>query len=123
MKNIGIKIKLLREQARISQSEFSHILGISQTTLSNIECGSTKSIDFLVMAKICCYFRKGIDYFLSETMAQELKPNSGKTADIPVKNNYLENMLEQVKQLVEEYKILKVENMQLKEQLISKKSL
>ena len=123
MKNIGIKIKLLREQARISQSEFSHILGISQTTLSNIECGSTRSIDFLVMAKICCYFGKGIDYFLTETLAHQLKPNIGKTAEIPINSNYMEHMLEQVKQLVEKYKILQLENTQLKEQLISKNSL
>ena len=34
---IGLKIKKLREQRKLTQPELAHRLGIAQTTLSNIE--------------------------------------------------------------------------------------
>ena len=50
---VGIKIKRLREQHKLSQPELAHKLGIAQTTLSNIESGQTQKIDFALMDKVC----------------------------------------------------------------------
>jgi transcriptional regulator with XRE-family HTH domain len=41
-------------------------LGISQTTLCNIECGRNKKVDFLLIDKICREFNVGFDCFLSK---------------------------------------------------------
>ena len=64
--DIGIKIKRLRENQKISQTELSAILGISQTKLCHIESSEDKSIDFVLMTKICRYFKLEFDYFLEE---------------------------------------------------------
>ena len=63
---IGIKIKRLREQKRLSQMELSTVLGISQTKLCHMESNVDKSIDFILMHKICLFFKVGFDYFLEE---------------------------------------------------------
>ena len=75
---IGIKIKRLREHKRLSQMELSTVLGISQTKLCHIESNVDKSIDFILMHKICRFFDVGFDYFLEEKRPPEFqshKPN------------------------------------------------
>ena len=47
--NIGFKIRKLRENKKMSQNELALQLGISQTTLHNIETGNSHKIDFLLM--------------------------------------------------------------------------
>jgi len=47
--SIGVKIKKLREYKKMSQNELALQLGISQTTLHNIETGNSHKIDFLLM--------------------------------------------------------------------------
>lgn len=64
--NIGIKAKKLRESNDLSQQELAHRLGISQTTLCNLESGNCKKIDFLLMVKICQEFDIAFDYFLKK---------------------------------------------------------
>jgi len=62
--DIGTKIKKLRDENHLSQSELAFQLGISQRTLHNIESGNSKKIDFLLMDKICQFFDKDFEYFL-----------------------------------------------------------
>jgi transcriptional regulator with XRE-family HTH domain len=64
--SIGVKIKRLRETFNFSQPELAHRLGISQTTLCNIESDKCKKIDFLLVVKVCQEFDVTIDYFLKE---------------------------------------------------------
>jgi transcriptional regulator with XRE-family HTH domain len=64
--NIGVRIKRLREVNSWSQPELAHRLGISQTTLCNIESSKFKKIDFLLMVKVCQEFEVSFDYFLEE---------------------------------------------------------
>ena len=63
---IGIRIKRLREINNLSQPELAHRLGISQTTLCNIESGKWKKIDFLLMVKVCREFDIEFDYFFKK---------------------------------------------------------
>lgn len=55
---VGIKIKRLREERKISQPELADLLGISQSTLSNIESESSQKIDFHLMEKFARYLTK-----------------------------------------------------------------
>ena len=61
---IGIKIKKLREGKKMSQMELAYILGISQSKLCHIESNEDKSIDFVLMHKVCQFFEVGFDFFL-----------------------------------------------------------
>ncbi|MFN4026197.1 MAG: helix-turn-helix domain-containing protein [Flavobacterium sp.] len=78
---IGIKIKKLREGKKMSQMELAYILGISQSKLCNIESNEDKSIDFVLMHKVCQFFEVGFDYFLDNSNNQPLK-NSNSLASI-----------------------------------------
>ena len=53
--SIGFKIKKLRENKNISQPELALLLDISQTKLSNIENGNTKSIDYVLMLSLIIF--------------------------------------------------------------------
>lgn len=67
---IGIKIKKLREAKKISQMELAHTLGISQSKLCTIESNEDKSIDFILMHKVCQFFGVGFDHFLEPTKTE-----------------------------------------------------
>jgi len=66
--DIGIKIKKLRENIKMSQSELARQLEISQATLHNIESGNFQKIDFLLMDKVCNIFDKDFSYFASDSV-------------------------------------------------------
>jgi transcriptional regulator with XRE-family HTH domain len=109
---IGIKIKRLREQKRLSQMELSTVLGISQTKLCHMESNVDKSIDFILMHKICLFFEVGFDYFLEEKSHPDFqfrKPNK----QIP-ENNWFESFPESI---VSQINSLMLDN-QLKEKQI-----
>ena len=64
MKNIGFKIKILRDKNSLSQERLAYHLDISQGCLCRIESGQTDKIDFLLMKKICELFGVSFEYFL-----------------------------------------------------------
>ena len=102
--NIGTKIKNLREDKHLSQSELAFELGVSQGTLHNIESGNSKKIDFLLMDKVCQFFDKDFDYFLDEKYVNNVHENNGQVGQHQnnVINNFPENFLEEFKKLVEQ---------------------
>ena len=89
---IGIKIKRLRERAKISQMELSTVLGISQTKLCNIESNEDKSIDFILMNKVCHYFKVGFNYFLEEISEFEDQKKNG-LSNSDWQNNFPERII------------------------------
>lgn len=96
MSEIGIKIKLLRENARLSQSALATELNISQTTLCNIESGATKAIDFALVDKLCRFFNKGFDFFLDSTSIHHTEINNGGIVGHnygTINNHFPENIL------------------------------
>ncbi len=64
--SIGTKIRRLRETNSLSQPELAYRIGISQTTLCNIEANKCKKIDFLLMVRVCQEFNVTFDYFLND---------------------------------------------------------
>lgn len=56
------RIKELREQANLKQSELADIIGISQQNLSKLERNDYTTVDPVIEAKIADYFSCSIDY-------------------------------------------------------------
>jgi transcriptional regulator with XRE-family HTH domain len=101
--DIGTKISILRRENKITQPELAYKLDISQTTLSEIESGKTKKIDFLLMHKVCEIFNVDFDYFLDDTTTNNVKKatncNIGctnGTVNNNVPEGILENMLKRI---------------------------
>ncbi|RZJ85746.1 MAG: XRE family transcriptional regulator [Chryseobacterium sp.] len=63
---IGTKIRKLRELHRISQPALALELEISQSTLCNIESGTTKKIDYLLVYQLCRLFEVDMHYFIDD---------------------------------------------------------
>ena len=58
-----MKLKFLREQANLSQSEFSKIFNISQNTYSNYETGKTQP-DLELLSKFADFYNVSLDYLI-----------------------------------------------------------
>ena len=103
MSSIGTKIRKLRESHAMSQGALSEKLGISQTTLHNIESGNSSKVDFLLMDKVCKVFKKDSDYFLDNNVVNNhIKENVGQICceNFTVNNHCSELLLEEVKKLI-----------------------
>jgi transcriptional regulator with XRE-family HTH domain len=101
--DIGTKIRKLREAKMLSQNDLALQLGISQTTLHNIEIGSSPKIDFLLMDKISRIFDKSLEYFLEDrTVNNNVKENKGQISceNFTINHNYPEFLLEELKKLL-----------------------
>ncbi len=105
--DIGTKIKNLREEKHLSQSDLAFELGVSQGTLHNIESGNSRKIDFLLMDKICRFFDKDFEYFLDTKIINNITENKGQVSceDFTVNNNFPDNFLEEFRKLVEKNQI------------------
>ena len=120
--NIGKKIRQLREAKLMSQNDLAFQLGISQTTLHNIETGYPQKIDFLLMDKICAIFDKDFSYFTSDnTVNHHVKENSGQISceHFTVNNHYPKSLLTEIQKLIDENEALKVRVKELEGNLVS----
>jgi len=63
---LGKRLKKLREKKALNQLEFSRILNISNTTLSQYEAGNRTPSDE-IKEKIADYFSVSVDYLLGRT--------------------------------------------------------
>ena len=126
MTNIGFKIKKLRESKNMTQPQLAHQLNISQSTLSFIENGETKKIDFLMMENVCNLFNVDLEYFTTDNyihidVKEATNSNvSFKNKKSIVNNNFPENLIEQIKKIVEENYHLKHQNEELNKKLGNK---
>lgn len=117
--SIGSKIRKLREGKNLSQPQLSEILNISQSELSKIENNQIKKIDFLFMNKVCDFFDTSFDYFTkSDKQINNVKKIEGSINNYGTINQFPENILEQIRNIIDENIALKKENQNLK----SKKS-
>jgi transcriptional regulator with XRE-family HTH domain len=103
--SIGFKIKKLREEKKVSQPELADILMISQSKLSNIENGQTKSIDFLLMDKIANYFEKDFDFFIEPfNQVNHIKKLDGSINNNGTINLFPEIIISEIRKLIEDSK-------------------
>ena len=104
--DIGTKIRKLREGKKLSQNELALELGISQTTLHNIEIGASQKINFLLMDKISRIFDKDLDYFLeNSSINNSVQENKGQInfgENVTIHNSYPEHLLDELKKLLAE---------------------
>lgn len=63
---IGIKIRKLRAERKLTQEELAQELEISQSTLCRIESGETKKINMTILQKICTFFDVPISFFYDD---------------------------------------------------------
>jgi transcriptional regulator with XRE-family HTH domain len=102
---IGFKIKKLREEKKVSQPELADILMISQSKLSNIENGQTKSTDFLLMDKIANYFEKDFDFFIEPfNQVNHIKKLDGSINNNGTINLFPEIIISKIRKLIEDSK-------------------
>ena len=120
MSSIGTKIRKLRESHAMSQDVLSEQLGISQTTLHNIECGNSKKVDFLLIDKVSKVFEKDFHYFLDDYVVNNnIKENNGQVCceNFTIHNHCPESLLEELKKTITS----KDEQIDLLKKLLEKK--
>lgn len=86
-KTLGNKIKLLREENKLSQTDFALRVGLARGTISQIEQGN-RNIDFLELATIAKEFKLKTDYFLIDERLPDLK-----LSNIKFKADKLKNLI------------------------------
>jgi transcriptional regulator with XRE-family HTH domain len=103
--SIGFKIKKLREERNLSQPNLASELHISQSELSKIENGQTKKIDFLFMDRVCSFFEKDFEFFTeNDHQINNIKKLDGSVNNHGTINFFPENIIEEIKKLIEESK-------------------
>jgi transcriptional regulator with XRE-family HTH domain len=84
-KNIGKKIQMAREEARLSQEELSSRLGYTQGALSNYELGKRR-LYLANIEQIARELNKPLSYFLDEsamtTNTEQGEPRDETTSEI-----------------------------------------
>ncbi|PYG87347.1 transcriptional regulator with XRE-family HTH domain [Ruminiclostridium sufflavum DSM 19573] len=102
---LGKRIKKLREKKHLNQLEFSKILNISNTTLSQYEAGNRTPSDE-IKEKVADYFNVSVDYLLGRTEKfntegnpPESEHNSLDVSDLP------EEAVRQIEDYVEYLKL------------------
>ena len=108
--NIGTKIRNLRLEKQMSQTDLAFKLGISQTTLHNIETGHPQKIDFLLMDKVCAIFDKDFSYFVNDNVINNnIKENMGQVSceNFTINNHYPKSILFEIQKLIDENDSLK----------------
>ena len=107
--DIGIKIRKLRENVKMPQSELAQQLGVTQGTLHNIESGITRKVDFSLIDKVCNIFDKDFSYFINDNVVNNnVKENKGQiSCENFTVNNYPESILAEIQNLINENKLLK----------------
>lgn len=93
MSSLGNRIKFLREQKDINQSEFAKILGIANSTLSQYETGQRIPSDEIKL-KIANYFKVTIDYLLG---------NSSESTTIESENQDISLIMTNLKEKLKNY--------------------
>lgn len=85
---LGDKIKLLREQKRLTQKELADQIGVGQSTIGMIESGKNKGSNETIV-KIAKYFGVSVDYLLDTEDSLNKINQLAKTAlnDDSINNN------------------------------------
>lgn len=70
---IGRKIKQLRKERRLTQSELGDLLGVKKAAVQKYESGQVQNLKQAVIKKLCEVFDKTPSYFLFDDFDSELE--------------------------------------------------
>jgi len=125
-KNIGYKIKELREHKNISQENLAFQLDVSQSYLSKIENGTIEKLDFLFMQKVAEFFKVEPQYFMDDQIFQNIVDNNHSSAfgnpysTITINNTVTDDLVKSLVQNQEQISQLMEMQNRLIEQLLKK---
>ena len=108
-KNIGKRIKLLRIEKDLKQSELAKILNVTHSNVSKYERGEIE-INFETLVTLCEYFEVSLDYLFGFTDLKKKEDNNIDDAYIIVSKEAFEKgfSAEQIKTAIEFYeKVMK----------------
>jgi transcriptional regulator with XRE-family HTH domain len=99
---LGQRIKKLRENRNLNQIEFSKILNISNTTLSQYEAGNRTPSDE-IKEKVADYFNVSVDYLLGRTEKSNLEDECSKEENFHMfdVSNLPEEAIKQIEDYIE----------------------
>jgi len=84
--NIGIKIKKIRTENGITQTELAKVLGVGKTTISNYETGYSTP-DASILKRLSDYFNVSTDFFLDRINQSDNSPKK-----LQEYNDFIENV-------------------------------
>ncbi|MBS9773582.1 MAG: helix-turn-helix transcriptional regulator [Tenacibaculum sp.] len=114
--NIGTKIRQLREEKQMSQTDLAYMLNIEQATLSKIESNKTEKLNFFTIDKLCQIFNKNFDYFLpTQGNTYNVETNNGVV--VGTYNNFPPELLNLVKDIIHNHEQQTLKIKELEEQL------
>jgi transcriptional regulator with XRE-family HTH domain len=87
MRTIGTKIRQLRELKNLSQEELAPLIETTQSNLCKIESGKTDKIDFLLMYRVCEFFKVDASYFIEPSQNIIVKKNKYNNSGSAIGNN------------------------------------
>jgi transcriptional regulator with XRE-family HTH domain len=123
-KNIGFKIRHLREAQPLSQEAMADKLGISQSTLCKIENGFVDKVDFALMDRICKFFQIDLEFLLNDDSCSQINKDNRNSAismfgNSTVNNNFPENVIETILSNQSQIKLLLENQNKLIDKLIN----
>lgn len=106
MANLSERIKSLRKEKQITQSELGKILGIGKTTISMYENGNSTPDDDL-KKKLSDYFNVSLDYLMGKSnireSAEELLKDPRTTITLHNDNGIDDELPEEAKKEIENF--------------------
>ena len=88
-RELGIKVKLLRNKKGLKQDDLANVLGLSRAQISNLESGKS-NLSIKQLEILCEYFKVDISYFLIEETTDSCLDLINK-AKVLFKSNELSN--------------------------------
>lgn len=106
MANLSERIKLLRKEKQLTQSELGKVLGIGKTTISMYENGNSTPDDEL-KKKLSKYFNVSLDYLMGNSdirqSAEELLKDPRTTIALHNNNGIDDELTEEAKKEIENF--------------------
>ncbi|WP_195543650.1 helix-turn-helix domain-containing protein [Massiliimalia timonensis] len=102
--DFGLKLKSLRENANMTQSEVAQKMNVLQTSISKYELGINEP-DFETLVKFADLFNVNIDYFLDHTEVKTSWKDLNRIISINKKNYSFFEIMDMLVQLPEKDKI------------------
>ena len=99
--SLGEKVRNLREDKDLNQTQLGKAVGMTQRKLSYIECGKCEpSVDDIVA--LCNFFKVSADYLLGLTESKKPSPRIGFLREILTAEHSTEINIEEAKRIIDD---------------------